>query len=138
MAFAKTFLPNYVAPEADNNTDADIARIIDVLMEAVAPGPVLSSAHRALKASNLNFGVPMSWALSEAQRKERVASMLREVVITFDPRISSLGAVSIFEDSDNNQVHFRLNCLVGQKGNAHRTEVETALSLFDQQVDNQV
>lgn len=131
MSFARTFL-------SDRLTGADSEGIglhVEQLMQAVAPEWHVPETLPHVRASNLCFGVPMNWALNDADRQQQVCRTLRYKLGQFEPRISQVHEVQMQEDEAGNMVSFVIRADAKIADGEEGIELETRLSLFDQQVE---
>lgn len=131
MSFARTFL-------RERLTGADSEGIglnVEQLMEAVAPEWQVPETLAHVRASNLCFGVPMNWALNDADRQQQVCRTLRYKLDQFEPRISQVHDLQMQEDEAGNMVSFVIRADAKMADGEEGIELETRLSLFDQQVE---
>lgn len=131
MSFARTFLTEHLS-----SSDQDgIGLHLEQLLEAVAPEWPVPDSLPHVRASNLCYGVPMNWALNDADRQQQVCRTLRRKLDQFEPRLLSVQQVSMQEDEAGNIVSFVIRAEVRIGDTDEGIELQTRLSLFDQQVE---
>ena len=130
MSFADAFL------NGNGTLDDDqlLAMHVDVMLQSVVPGPVLPASLTRVRASNLGFGMTMSWALSESQRLESVCAGLRERLEMFEPRLASVATIEVKEDDQGNLVEFLIEGIIRRGRDRAEIEVHSRVSLMDQAV----
>lgn len=131
MGFSDVFLKSRM-PVGD---DSGIGLQVGLLMQAVAPEPDVPEALTHVRASNLCFGVPMNWALNDADRQHQVCQNLRHKLEDFEPRLVLIREIEVHEDEVKNLVHFTVRADARIHSVDAEIELETRLSLFDQQVE---
>ena len=115
--------------------DASIGLQVGFLMQAIAPEPDVPEALTNVRSSNLCFGVPMNWALNDADRQRQVCQSLRHKLEDFEPRLVSIRQIDVHEDEIGNLVEFTVRANARIRSAQEEIELETRLSLFDQQVE---
>ena len=131
MRFAKAFLG---AP-ARLDEDGAIARQVAHLLEAVVPGPGIPPACMQVAASNLGFGLPMNWALADADRREQIRAALRARLERFEPRLAAVSTIEIAEDDEGNIVEFYIRAR--RRSGTDPVEIGARLSLLDHEVEEE-
>jgi predicted component of type VI protein secretion system len=131
MSFARTFLNDRL-----NSSDPEgIGLHVEQLMQAVAPEWSVPETLPHVRASNLCFGVPMNWALNDADRQQQVCRTLRYKLGQFEPRFSQVHEIKMQEDEAGNMGSFVIRADARMGDGEEGSELETRLSLFDQQVE---
>jgi len=130
MGFSDAFLQNRM-PAGD---DTGIGLQVGLLMQSVAPEPAVPEVLTHVRASNLCFGVPMNWALNDADRQRELCQTLRRKLQDFEPRLLLIRQIEIHEDEVSNLVEFTIRADARIQDAEAEIELETRLSLFDQKV----
>jgi predicted component of type VI protein secretion system len=128
MSFATAFL----AARADEHTEAKIATNVQTLLQSISPEFEVDRALQNVHASNLCYGVPMTWALGDGENSAQMRGMLRERLNRFEPRLSVLSEIELREDTDLNTVTFFIAGGMKNKAVTEAVEIETTLSRMDQ------
>lgn len=127
MSFASAFL----GKKERQTIETEIAEHVDVMMQSVAPEPKIDEALENVRSSSLCFGIPMNWALNDADRQSQVSREMRDRLRRFEPRLEIVREVEMSEDDTNNSVNF---VVLGNLRQGNSIEVSTQISLFDQMV----
>lgn len=127
MSFASAFL----GKDEQQSIEAQIEAHVDVLMQSVAPEPKVDDGFENVLSSSLCFGIPMNWALNDADRQAQVSRAMRDRLRRFEPRLDIVREVEISEDENDNSVNFVVR---GNLRQGNSVEVSTHISLFDQMV----
>ena len=130
MSFADAFLTN----RRNESVEDRVAEHVDRLMQSVAPETAVSSELPNVQASNLCFGIPMNWALNDANRQAQVRRMLKDRLQRFEPRLQQIRGVEMSEDAGENLVEFSVAARLADGTQFTDIELQTSVSLFDQQV----
>ena len=129
-----TFSDAFLSEHDERSIDARIADNVDVLMQSVAPELVVPPELNNTKASSLCFGIPMNWALNDADRQAQVRRTLKDRLERFEPRLGQVRNVGMAEDAMENLVQFTISAQLAADIGADEVELQTRLSLFDQKV----
>lgn len=127
MSFASAFL----GKKERQTIETEIAEHVDVMMQSVAPEPKIDEALENVRSSSLCFGIPMNWALNDADRQAQVSREMRDRLRRFEPRLEIVREVEMSEDDTDNSVNFVVR---GNLRQGNSIEVSTQISLFDQMV----
>lgn len=127
MSFASAFL----GKKERQTIETEIAEHVDVMMQSVAPEPKIDEALENVRSSSLCFGIPMNWALNDADRQAQVSREMRDRLRRFEPRLEIVREVEMSEDENDNSVNFVVR---GNLRQGNSIEVSTQISLFDQMV----
>ena len=131
MSFATAFL----GVREGGTVESQIGLNVQTLLQAIAPEWEVSRGLENVRASNLCYGVPMTWAIGDGQTSPQMRGVLRERLKRFEPRLSVLSEIEVEEDSDQNTVSFYIVGGVHGKTGTEAFEIETKLSRMDQNVE---
>ncbi|WP_293450664.1 hypothetical protein [Planktotalea sp.] len=131
MGFATAFL----GARAQETPEAKIATNVQTLLQSISPEFEVERALHNVHASNLCYGVPMTWALGDGESSGQMRGMLRERLNRFEPRLSVLSEIELHEDTDLNTVTFFIAGGMKNNSGTEAVEIETTLSRMDQYVE---
>lgn len=131
MGFADAFLSG----RGDRDVEDKIATHVNFLLQAITPEPQVPEAFEKVRSSNFCYGVPMNWALKNADRQATVRRALRDRLVRFEPRLKRIRSIEMTEDEVGNLVDFVICAEIEQEDGAQEIEIETRVSLFDQQIE---
>jgi predicted component of type VI protein secretion system len=133
MSFSSAFLSD----QKGSSTNDKVTQNLSYLLEAISPEPEVSEIHQYVKASNLNFGVPMSWAIGDASQKMLVRVAIMERLRNFEPRIQTLINVELEEDELKNSIKFLITgeLLTDDKNELSTLEIGSQISRLSQAIE---
>lgn len=128
MSFASAFLS---ISGGDSDLDTRVEANLDAVLQAVVPEVECNPALVHVRQSNLAFGVPMSWALTEGRESRQTRTALKARISAFEPRLAHVSDIELVEDEHQNSVTFRV---AGRIADGTSVDLETKLSRLDQKV----
>ena len=133
MSFSSAFLSD----RKISSTNDKVTQNLSYLLEAKSPEPEVSEIYQFVKASNLNFGVPMSWAIGDASQKMLVRVAIMERLRNFEPRIQTLINVELEEDELKNSIKFLITgeLLTDDKNELSTLEIGSQISRLSQAIE---
>ena len=85
-------------------------------------------------ASNSNFGLSMNWAMSDAERKQKICQTLYQQLQLFDVYLDQSTIVEVEEDDVRNQITFNIKSRYKPMFGKADIDWSTGLSLLDQNI----
>lgn len=133
MSFATAFL----GLRAGDASDKVISSSVENLLQSIAPECAASDSLPNVRASNLCYGVPMHWALSDGATSKRTRGVLRERLATFEPRLKTMSEIDVVDHDAENAVTFVVVGAARVGADVEVVEIEKRLSRMDQHLDDQ-
>jgi len=133
MSFSSAFLSD----RKSSSTNDKVTQNLSYLLEAISPELEVNEIYEYVKASNLNFGVPMSWAIGDASQKMLVRVAIMERLRNFEPRIQTLINVELEEDELKNAIKFLITgeLLTDDKNELSTLEIGSQISRLSQAIE---
>lgn len=131
MSFASAFL----GLRAGEATDRVISASVENMLQTIAPECAAPASLRNVRASNLCYGVPMHWALSDGAASKRTRGVLRERLAMFEPRLKTMSEIDVVEHDAENAVTFVVAGAARVGSEVEVVEIEKRLSRMDQHLD---
>ena len=130
MSFATAFLRQ----SASATVEQRIAMQIEMLLQSISPERLAGSALSHVKASNLCFGLPMTWAVAGRGRDTMIRQELQQRLKRFEPRINLLSEIEIQSDEQNNSISFYIVATVATENGSKKIAFEKTISRMDHNV----
>lgn len=114
--------------------DQSLARLVNLLLQGSTPRPSNVDLFPRVLASNSNFGLSMNWAMSDAERKQKICQTLYQQLQLFDVYLDQSTIVEVEEDDVRNQITFNIKSRYKPKFGTADIDWSTGLSLLDQNI----
>ena len=114
--------------------DQSLARLVNLLLQGSTPRPSNVGLFPRVLASNSNFGLSMNWAMSDAERKQKICQTLYQQLQLFDVYLDQSTIVEVEEDDVRNQITFNIKSRYKPKFGKADIDWSTGLSLLDQNI----
>ncbi|MGY9052324.1 MAG: hypothetical protein ACKVH9_01915 [Rhodobacterales bacterium] len=114
--------------------DQSLARLVNLLLQGSTPRPSNVDLFPRVLASNSNFGLSMNWAMSDAERKQKICQTLYQQLQLFDVYLDQSTIVEVEEDDVRNQITFNIKSRYKPKFGKADIDWSTGLSLLDQNI----
>lgn len=114
--------------------DQSLARLVNLLLQGSTPRPSNVDLFPHVLASNSNFGLSMNWAMSDAERKQKICQTLYQQLQLFDVYLDQSTIVEVEEDDVRNQITFNIKSRYKPKFGTADIDWSTGLSLLDQNI----
>ena len=114
--------------------DQSLARLVNLLLQGSTLRPSNVDLFPRVLASNSNFGLSMNWAMSDAERKQKICQTLYQQLQLFDVYLDQSTIVEVEEDDVRNQITFNIKSRYKPKFGKADIDWSTGLSLLDQNI----
>jgi len=114
--------------------DQSLARLVNLLLQGSTPRPSNVDLFPRVLASNSNFGLSMNWAMSDAERKQKICQTLYQQLQLFDVYLDQSTIVEVEENDVRNQITFNIKSRYKPKFGKADIDWSTGLSLLDQNI----